>query len=304
MGEPKPDGSPFWHSHPMEQGPASAAALDEARARSKGVWDEMAAGWQLHNDVIWEASRQVGEWLVDKVAPQPGQTILELAAGPGDTGFVAARLVGEGGRLISTDFSPNMVDVAAARARSIEVSNAEFRVMDAEDIDLGDDTVDGILCRFGFMLMLDPQAALAECRRVLRPGRRLAFAVWTGPEKNPWVAIIGMVLRQQGYEPPGDPFGPGGIFSMGSEEQVRKRVTRAGFEEVETEEMEVHWRFEDFAGFWTFLTELAGGIAVFIRALKDGQRHELRRGVEKAIEGFRTGRGYELPGVALNVAAS
>ncbi len=264
----------------------------------------MAAGWQRHNDVIWQASLQVGEWLVDKVAPEPGQTIVELAAGPGDTGFVAARLVGKDGRLISTDFSPNMVEVAEARAGSLGVSNAEFRVMDAENIDLADNAVDGILCRFGFMLMLDPQAALAECRRVLRPGGRLAFAVWTGPEKNPWVGIIGMVLRQQGYEPPGDPFGPGGMFSMASEEQVRAMLASAGFQGVETEEMEVHWRFEDFAGFWTFLTELAGGIAVFLRTLSNPERDELRRVVEKAIEGFRDGQGYELPGVALNVAAS
>src|SRR5687768_5783293 len=105
----------------------------------------MAPGWEERRDWIWEASRVVGEWMVTKVAPAPGQTLLELAAGPGDTGFAAAAQLGDGGRLICTDFSPQMVEVARRRAGELGLENVEFRVMDAERMDLDDDSVDGVL---------------------------------------------------------------------------------------------------------------------------------------------------------------
>ena len=289
----------------MSPAPAkNPAELAEARSKSKATWDEMAPGWQQHSDFMWEATRHVGEWMVDKLDPQPGQTILELAAGPGHTGFLAAALVGEEGRLLSTDFSPNMVQVASRRARSLGITNAGFRTMDAEKMDLDNDSVDGILCRFGFMLMLDPDAALTECRRVLRPGGRLAFSVWSGPDKNPWVTLVGLVLVQEGHPPPGDPFGQGGFFSMASEELIKSMVSAAGFTKSEIEEMEVNWSFEDFPAFWTFLTELAGGFAVAIRQLDHDETEKLRRSLQRALEPFRADGGYELRGSTINVVAS
>src|SRR4030095_5508426 len=102
--------------------------------------------------------------MVDRLAPQPSQTLLELAAGAGDTGFAAiARLAG-GGRLISTEFSPRMVKAAQRRAAEVGLTNIELRVMGAERMDLAEDSVDGVLCRWGYMLMAAPVAALRETR--------------------------------------------------------------------------------------------------------------------------------------------
>ncbi|MFN2490941.1 MAG: class I SAM-dependent methyltransferase [Actinomycetota bacterium] len=123
--------------------------------------------------------------MIRELAPQPGDTELELAAGAGDTGFEAAAILGEGGRLISTDFSPAMVDVARGRSAELRVGNVDHRVMDAEHIELETDSVDGVLCRFGYVLMADPATALSETRRVLRPSGRLALAVWGTTERNP-----------------------------------------------------------------------------------------------------------------------
>src|SRR5690242_3337456 len=137
----------------------------------------------------------VSTWLVDHVDPQPGQTILELAAGPGDTGLMAAELVRPGGRLISTDASQEMLDVARRRADELGLDNVEFKVMEGEWIDLQTATVDGVLCRWGYMLMLDPEAALRETRRVLRPGGRVALAAWAAPELNPNMTLAPLTLR-------------------------------------------------------------------------------------------------------------
>ena len=96
--------------------------------------------------------------------------MLELAAGPGDTGFIAAKRLGPDGLLLSTDVAPEMVDAARRRAAELGVANVEFRVEDASAISLLDGAVDGVLCRLGIMLVPDPSRALAEIARVLRAG--------------------------------------------------------------------------------------------------------------------------------------
>src|SRR6188472_113937 len=102
----------------------------------------MAAGWDGRRQWMWEGSRAVGEWLVDALDPRPGDTVLELAAGTGETGFLAAARVGDEGKLISTDFAPNMVEASRAEAERLDLENVEHRTLDAEDMDLPDSTID------------------------------------------------------------------------------------------------------------------------------------------------------------------
>src|SRR5215207_7276657 len=205
----------------------------------------MAAGWEGHRRSVWEASREVGEWLVDALDPQPGETVLELAAGVGDTGFAAASKLGAEGRLITTDFSEQMVQAARRRAEELGVSNAELRTLDAERMELGDGSVDGVLCRWGYMLMADPGAALTETRRVLGEGGRVALSVWGDPERNPWASIPARALLEQtGAEPP-DPFAPG-VFAMASEERTRSLLQDAGLAPQRVETVDMAWWFESY----------------------------------------------------------
>ena len=158
---------------------------EDYRRVSYEAWEAMAPGWDRWRSQLKEALTPVREWMISELAPRPGDTVLELSAGPGDTGFAAAAIVGDHGRLISTDFSPDMVDVARRRGAELRLQNVDYQVMDAERIELEDDSVDGVLCQSGYMLMADPAAALSETRRVLRPGGRLALSVWGAPELNP-----------------------------------------------------------------------------------------------------------------------
>ena len=279
-------------------------SIDEERAKSQAVWDEMATGWDTYRDYIWTVSRPVGEDLVRRLDPRPGQTILDIACGPGDTGFVAARSIEPDGRLIATDFAPEMVEVARKRAQELGVGNVEFKVMDAERMDLGDDSVDGILCRWGFMLMLDPGAAFKECRRVLRDGGRLAFSVWGAPQDNPWVTVYGAAMAETGYPPQNDPFAPGGMFSLADHDRIREMVQEAGFSEVEVGEVDVAWDFENFGEAWKFANELAGAIATLLKQLPPDEVERFRKTLEASMEQFRQGDGYRMPGRAVNVHAS
>ena len=275
---------------------------EDYRDASLRIWDEMAAGWEGHRRTVWDASRAVGEWLVDALDPKPGETVLELAAGVGDTGFAAARRLGSTGTLITTDFSEQMVNAARRRAGELGVSNAEFRTLDAERMDLDDRSVDGVLCRWGYMLMADPEAALGETRRVLGENGRLALSVWGDPEQNPWASIPARALLElTGAEPP-DPFTPG-VFAMASEERTRDLLTDAGFEPERVETVEMAWSFESLADYWHYLTDVKGAIAMVVRSLPEADQAALSTEIERRLEPYADGEGYRLPGMCLNVLA-
>ena len=273
------------------------------RARSRAIWDDMAAGWESDRDLIWEDSRSVGEWLVDRLAPQPGDTVLELAAGVGDTGLVAARLVGNEGCVLITDFAPEMVAAARRRAAELGIANAECRVLDAEGMDLDTESVDGVLCRWGYMLMVDPAAAFAETRRVLRPGGRLAFSVWGAPADNPWASLVGPILVEKGRMAPPDPTAPG-IFALADATRVRDIVTAAGFADPEIEEVPTHRTFADFDAYWRYLTEAAGAISPVLRALPPEDRADVVEAVRAAVAPYASGPGYDFPRRCLNAVTS
>jgi SAM-dependent methyltransferase len=273
---------------------------EEARQRSRADWAAVAPGWYAQREELWKSSRPVSEWMIRRLDPQPGDTILEVAAGLGDTGLVAARLVGETGRVIITDLTPEMVAAARQRAGELGVENAEFRVLDAEWMDLETDSVDGVLCRWGYMLMIDPAKAFAETRRVLRPGGRLAFSVWAARERNPTVSLAGEILVELGHTPPPDPQEPG-AFVMADPERIRKLVVGAGFAEPEIEEVSFRWRFANQDAYWHFLTETAASVSRVLRAISPEAQNTVRERVHEAARPFHSGQRYDFPAVCLNV---
>ena len=279
------------------------AQPEAARQRSRVAWGTVARGWYGEREEIWRSSRPVSEWMVGRLDPQPGDAVLELAAGVGDTGLMAARLVGETGRVIITDFAPEMLDAARRRAEEVGVENAEFRTLDAERMDLETDSVDGVLCRWAYMLMIDPAAAFAETRRVLRPGGRLAFSVWAAPERNPALSLAGKVMVELGHVPPPDPEAPG-PFAMADPGRIRELVTGAGFAEPDIEEVSFSRPFADRDYYWRFLIETSSTLSPVLRALPDEARAAVRQRVHEAARPFHSGEGYDFPSVCLNVVAS
>jgi ubiquinone/menaquinone biosynthesis C-methylase UbiE len=277
--------------------------LSEYRQQSFATWEKMAPGWERWRQYMWDTTSNVREWLVAALDPKPGQTILDLAAGVGDTGFAVASVLGTDGHLVSTDFSPKMVDAARKRGEELGVENAEYRVLDAEKMDLEDDSVDGVICRWGFMLMADPAAALAETRRVLRPGGRVSFAVWATPDRNPFAALPAMIMVERGEFPPPEPGAPG-IFAMADHGRIRELVTGAGFDEPRIEEVPFTFRYDDLGQYWRMINELAGPIATAIERLSEDNRQAVRDEIAKRIEPFKRNGGYELPTTPIGVVAS
>ncbi len=276
--------------------------LQEYREQSLQTWDEMAPGWEQRREWLLEFTDSINTWLADRVDPQPGEAILDLAAGTGDLGFAAAERVGPDGKVLCTDFSPEMLAVARRNGERRGLANVEYRVLDAERMDLDDDSVDGVLCRWGYMLMADPAAALAETRRVLRDGGRLGLAVWQTPDRNPWAAIPGMTLVERGHMPPPEPGAPG-IFALGDRDRVLGLIAAAGFGEPTVEELTFEWRYgaDDL---WDTLTSLAGPLARVIKALPPDEQEATRAVIEERMQGFRQGDEVVVPAACWGVVAS
>jgi len=271
---------------------------DEYRRTSLANWQTMAAGWERRRADMETVTEPIRDWLVRELAPKPGETILELAAGPGDTGFAAAALLGNEGQLISTDFSSEMTEVARRRGRELGLLNVEYRTMDAEHLELEDDSVDGVICRFGFMLMSDTEAALAETRRVLRPGGRLVLATWRGPERNPWVAIGGRILTARGFMPPNEPGAPG-MFTMSDDGRVESLLAAAGFTDVLIDDVPVRMPYGDVDEYVTATRDTGGAFARAFNEASEEEQRAITQELAEAFTPFEVDGGLALPGLAL-----
>ncbi|TML15097.1 MAG: methyltransferase domain-containing protein [Actinobacteria bacterium] len=270
----------------------------EFKRASRAVWEAMAQGWEDRHAYFEERARPVAERMIERLAPTPGQTILDVAAGTGVVGFAAAGLVVSDGRVIVSDFSQAMVDAATRRAAELGLVNVECRVLDAEQLDLPDDAVDGVLCRWGYMLMADPKAALNESRRVLRRGGRLSCAVFGAPEQNPWVALPSKVLHEHGHMPAPDAGAPG-ILALADRGRLRRLFVQAGFSEPHVEEVAFTWRFRDGDDYWAFLTGAALAIAAVVDRLEEDERGRVREEIVERLRPLYIGEEIELPAVSL-----
>jgi ubiquinone/menaquinone biosynthesis C-methylase UbiE len=281
----------------------NGTSVEQQRQMIYEVSEAIAPSWEERREFVEDTSAPVRTWMLRELGARPGQTVLEVAAGVGETGFEAAAVVGEQGRLISTDFSPRMVEAARRRGTELGLTNVDYRVTDAADTGLEDRSIDGVLCRFGYMLMPDPAAAVAEARRVLRPGGRLVLAVWGAPERNPFFTAMAMTLVQRGVLPPPDPDGPG-VFALADPEGTRALVDGAGFTTVRTEEVPLRFAVRNAEEYVAVVADTAGPIGLAVQGLADADREDLTEEIASTITRFATDGGYEFPGIAVCAVGS
>jgi SAM-dependent methyltransferase len=217
---------------------------------TRSEWGNVSKGWEERADAFRRNTMAVASWMIDHTAPQVGQTVLDLAAGIGDTGFLAAELVQPGGTLITSDASPEMLSAAQRRAEALGIRNVRFKQIDAsQPIDVETASIDVVLCRWGYMLMDDPENALRETRRVLRPGGRMALAAWAAAEDNRWSSLPIRLLQERGAIEPDEP-GPGGQFAWADKQVIVDHIENAGFVEYEIEAVDFPIRYPSIDAWW------------------------------------------------------
>lgn len=282
---------------------------DEQRAGSRDAWEGAAAGWGRRADRIREWGMPVSAAMVEALNLHPGQRVLELAAGPGDTGFIAAERVrgtddaGTPGTLLSTDGAEAMLEVARGRAAQAGIDNVEFRQLELEWIDLPTASVDAVLCRWGIMLIVDPAAAAQEIRRVLRAGGRAALAVWDDPQRNPWATIPTAAMIELGYAPPPDPEAPG-MFSLAAEGALSDLLHNAGFTDVEVTPVALVRASDSIEDYIAETIEMSSNFGAAFAGLTGAQQAEVAARITAAAAPFTAPDGsVRLPGSSLVAGA-
>src|SRR5262245_64898185 len=180
-------------------------------------WQEQAA---TYDGQVGQLTREADKHLIDTVELRPGMRLLDICSGPGYGAGLAAE---RGAKACGIDFAPAMVEQAKRR-----FPNVEFRSGDAEALDFPDASFDAAICPFGLMHLNDPDRAIAEAFRVLKPGARYGFAAWSVPEK---AELLGLALKVLAAEadmtvpmPPGPPF-----FQHSDPAFAKAALERAGF---------------------------------------------------------------------------
>jgi SAM-dependent methyltransferase len=278
--------------------------VSDAREDMHARWERAAKGWAKRADRVREHGLPLSMWMIEHANLQPGQRLLELAAGPGDTGFLASELIKPGGTLVCSDASDAMLALARDRAASFGIENVEFAQLQLEWIDLPAASVDAALCRWGVMLCSDPPAAAKEVRRVLRPGGRFTLAVWDLPERNPWTTIPAQTLIELGYSAPPDPGGPS-MFALAAPGSLEALLEEAGFTEIVVDGVQLDRTYGSVEELIDETHDLSVMFADVYDALDADERSEVAQRIAAHADGYMTdGGALLLPGRSLVAAAT
>ena len=277
---------------------------EEHRRASSEAWEAASSGWARRQEGMRRFGAPVSNWMVEAIHPQPGFRVLDLAAGIGETGFLAAELIQPGGELITSDQAEGMLDGARARAAELGLTNVEFKIINGEWIDLPVASLDAVLCRWGYMLMADPGAALAETRRVLRSGGRLALAVWDTPDNNPWLSLPARLFVERGVVPPPVPGTPGPL-ALSDRARLLELLEGAGFEDIEIDAVAVEQRHAGFDAFWDQQLDVSRTFHDAVMELTEPEADALRDALRERLVPYVAEDGeLVLPGSSLVAAAS
>jgi ubiquinone/menaquinone biosynthesis C-methylase UbiE len=256
-------------------------------------WDLAAKGYES----LWQAQlAEAQAAMLELAAPAPGECVLDIACGTGLVSFEAARAVGPKGHVLGIDLSQQMVDAAERRARDLRLSNCNFLRMDAETLDLPDAGFDVALCGLGLMYVPDPEEALREMRRILRPGGRVSVAVWGERRNCGWAAVFAIVDAEVATEV--CPL----FFRLGQQDVLARLCTDAAFENVKHRRITTTLVYADPDEACDAVF-VAGPVALAWSRFDDEVRARARALYLEAIASCRDREGYRIPGEFVIAAA-
>ena len=281
------------------------SSFDAAKYKNaqREQWNRDGAAWRRWSPVLDRWYGEVTRHMLDLARVQPGQRILDIAAGAGEPAVSAAEQVGPTGYVLATDISEVIVELALQVARERGLKQVETRAMDGEALGLPDASFDAVLCRLGLMYMPHPVIALREWRRVLKTGGRVVAAVFSTPDRNTWGAVPASIIRQRARLPPPVPGQPG-PFSLGGPGLLTGTFIQAGFANPEIRAVPVPHRTTTAEEYVRVAREAFGGFNAMMANLPSEEHDSVWDEVERSLRKFETPGGFEVSGECLVVAAT
>jgi SAM-dependent methyltransferase len=273
--------------------PAKIARFRE-KLREEWTDADTVAAWRKWHIQLSSFTRGATEAVLEAARLRPGMRVLDLASGVGDPAIPIAEKVGAAGHVTGSDVGRGMIDFAAQLARKKGLANLDFRVLDVEALAFPDNSFDVVSSRFGVMFFTDQIKAFRECRRVLRPGGRVAFVVW-GSHEQPFLGATIGVLMKYVEAPPPDPDAPH-AFMFGERGLLASKLKGAGFADAREEVRTVkgHWGGTP-EEYWQQFTEVAAPFRPLVAKLTPEARAKVESEVFANLQKRADGAGFSMP---------
>lgn len=257
-------------------------------------WNRVASGWEKWDQFFDRQMAFLNHRLAGDARLRQGQRVLDLGSGTGYPALLAAQIVGSTGSVIGIDLAEQMLAAAERKATRLGLTNISFRAGDVGLLPFEDRSFDAVTSRFCLMFLPEIPKAVAEIARVLKPGGYLAAAVWSLPEKNPYLKIPMDVVKQFMDLPPPDPAAPG-IFRLAKPGDLAGMLRQAGLIEITDQEFPADVRFPTAQEYVASLMELAAPLQNLFAQLTAGQQQEARARILQAAERFQRDGAVALP---------
>ncbi len=255
--------------------------LQEISDKQKASWNHFSPGWKKWDTEIIDFMKPMGNEMIDLLKPKGTEVILDIAGGTGEPGLSIASML-DGGKVIITDLANDMLDVAREKVSKGEITNVEFQACDVSNLPFGDNTFDAVSCRMGFMFFPDMLLATKEIFRVLKPGGRFATAVWSGPEKNFWVAVTAGTINMN-MQLPAPPPGAPGMFRCAKNGLMMEIFNEAGFTKTSEKEVTGKLKCGTIDGYWTMMTEIAAPFAAALGNADGAMKEKIKAEVYELV---------------------
>ena len=269
---------------------------DEIRDRQRAAWAGLSAGWDKWDSVIMHQLGPVGAAMIERLGIAVDGRYLDIASGTGEPGLSIAKLAPKG-RVVLTDLAPEMLDVAARRARAQGLAHVETKPCSADDLPFDDATFDGVSVRFGYMFFPDMANATAELARVLKPGGRLCASVWVKPEANPWTSIAMQAIATEVTLPPPDPSGPH-MYRCAAARSVGALFERAGLRDVAEWDVGVELVTRSPEEYWDMISEHVSIAVAALQKVDEPARQRIRAHAIASVRAFEKDGAIRVPGAA------